>query len=83
MDADEIQQLVTLNTEFAKMRQQRTVLDSKLIGVLGTSDEAEAFASYRNHLEVMLENRQQALALGQRSVEPEIRALEEQMRKLR
>jgi TPR repeat protein len=82
-DQQRKQELVRLNTNFAKMKQQRTVLDRKLIGVLGTPDEAETFASYRNLLEAMLQNRQRALAFGETSAESQINLLEEGVRKLR
>ena len=39
------QELVRLNTEFTKMKQQRSALDRKLIGVLGTPDEEQKHPS--------------------------------------
>jgi len=75
--------LVSLNSEYLNLNKQKATLDRQLIAALGSSNEAEVFATYRSQLRLMLDNRQNALTLGDKSAGTQIEMLEEQLRKVR
>jgi hypothetical protein len=76
-------QLVALNVEYRQCQSERADLDTKLITVMGTSDEYSTFYQYRVLLQRMINNRQQAFSLGDKPAEGQIRTLTEQLQKLR
>jgi uncharacterized membrane protein YgaE (UPF0421/DUF939 family) len=76
------QQLESVNESFRKLKKQRAVLDAKLLTALGGPDEYATYTMYRSLLEEMIQNRQQAQALGSRSSAQEAQALFAQLQKL-
>jgi hypothetical protein len=75
--------IANLRADFNRMKQQRAAYDAKLIGTLGAPQDPGVFTEYRAHLQRMIQNRQQAMHLGDEAARPEINSLEDDLRKLR
>jgi hypothetical protein len=76
------QQLDSSDESFRRLKQQKVALEAKLVTVLGGPDEFATYSVYRDLIEEMIQNRQQAQALGSRSAEREMEALNSQLQKL-
>jgi len=76
------QQLERSDESFRMLKNQKAALDAKLLTVLGGPDEFATYSAYRNLIEGMIENRQEAQALGSHSADLELKALTTQLKKL-
>jgi hypothetical protein len=76
------QQLERVEEGFRNLNKQKATLDAKLLTALGGPDEYAIYSVYRNLLAEMIQNRQQAQALGSRSAEQEMQALIARLQKL-
>jgi hypothetical protein len=76
------QELESVDESYRKLKRQRAALDAKLLTALGGPDEYATYSVYRNLLEEMIQNRQQAQSLGSKSAEQEMQSLAAQLLKL-
>jgi hypothetical protein len=80
--AERSQQLARADEDFRKLNKQKASLVSKMVTVLGGSEENATYSAYKNLLKQMVRNRQQAQALGSRSAESEGQRIVNQLQKL-
>lgn len=75
-------QIATLNSGYRQMSKERSTLDAKLVETFGQAEQGQVLYQYRMLLEKMIANRQEALALGYKEADAQIRLLNEQLAKL-